>query len=55
MLLSEQDPARIAGVADAVKQAISAPITFAKREIVLAASIGLVSWNSTQEDAPRTW
>ena len=51
MLLSEQDPARIAGVADAVKQAINAPITFAKREIVLAASIGLVSWNSSQAGA----
>ncbi|MCC6204750.1 MAG: diguanylate cyclase, partial [Hyphomicrobiales bacterium] len=29
MLLSEQDPARIASVADAVKKAIQAPITFA--------------------------
>ncbi len=51
LLLSEQDPARIAGVADAVKQAINAPITFAKREIVLAASIGLASWNSSQNSA----
>jgi len=51
MLLSEQDPARIAGVADAIKQAISAPITFAKREIVLTASIGLISWTSSQSSA----
>ena len=51
LLLSEQDPARIAGVAEAVKQAINAPITFAKREIVLAASVGLVSWNSSQASA----
>lgn len=51
LLLSEQDPVRIAGVAEAVKQAINAPITFAKREIVLAASIGLVSWNSSQASA----
>ena len=51
LLLSEQDPSRIAGVADAVKQAINAPITFAKREIVLAASIGLASWNSSQNSA----
>ena len=51
MLLSEQEPARIAAVADAVKQAISAPITFAKREISLGASIGLVSWNSAQSSA----
>ena len=48
MLLSEQDPARVAAVADAVKEAISAPITFAKREIVLAASIGLASWSAAQ-------
>jgi diguanylate cyclase (GGDEF)-like protein len=46
MLLSEQDPARIAAFADAVKKAISAPITFAKREIVLTASIGLISWTA---------
>ncbi len=51
MLLSEQDPARIAAVADAVKHAISAPITFAKREIVLTASIGLISWTSEQASA----
>ncbi|MEO3998454.1 EAL domain-containing protein [Mesorhizobium sp. CAU 1732] len=51
LVLSEHDPARVAGVAEAIKQAISAPITFAKREIVLAASIGLVSWNSSQSSA----
>jgi diguanylate cyclase (GGDEF)-like protein/PAS domain S-box-containing protein len=51
MLLSEQDPARIAAVADAVNQAIKAPITFAKREIVLTASIGLLSWTSAQATA----
>ena len=44
MLVSEQEPARIAAVAEAIRDAISAPITFAKREIVLTASIGLVSW-----------
>ncbi|MHB2265392.1 EAL domain-containing protein [Aliihoeflea sp. PC F10.4] len=44
MLVSEQDPARIAAVAEAIRDAISAPITFAKREIVLTTSIGLVSW-----------
>ena len=51
MLLSEQDPARIAAVADAIKHAISAPITFAKREIVLTASIGLITWTSEQASA----
>lgn len=48
MLLSEQDPARIAAVADAIKQAIRAPINFAKREIVLTASIGLITWTNAQ-------
>jgi diguanylate cyclase (GGDEF)-like protein/PAS domain S-box-containing protein len=48
MLLSEQDPAKVATFADSIKQAIGAPITFAKREIVLTASIGLVTWTSTQ-------
>ena len=51
MLLSEQDPARIAAFADAVKQAISAPVTFAKREIVLTASIGLISWTTAHNSA----
>ncbi|TPN51979.1 EAL domain-containing protein [Mesorhizobium sp. B1-1-4] len=51
MLLSEQDPARIAAVADAIKHAINAPITFAKREIVLTASIGLITWTSAQTSA----
>ncbi len=51
MLLSEQDPARIAAVADAINQAIKAPITFAKREIVLTASIGLITWTSAQATA----
>ena len=51
MLLSEQEPARIAGVADAIKQAIKAPINFAKREIVLTASIGLITWTNAQNSA----
>lgn len=51
MLLSEQDPARIAAVADAIRQAIRAPISFAKREIVLTPSIGLISWTSPQATA----
>ncbi len=51
ILLSEQEPARIAAVADAVKQAIRTPVTFARREIVLTSSIGLISWTTTQESA----
>lgn len=51
LLLSEDEPARIAAVADAIKQAIRSPITFAKREIVLTASIGLISWTTPQVNA----
>jgi diguanylate cyclase (GGDEF)-like protein len=51
MLLSEQDPARIAAVAESIKQAIRTPINFAKREIVLTASIGLITWTSAQASA----
>ena len=48
MLLSETEPGRIAAVADAIKQAVRSPISFAKREIVLTASVGLVSWTGSQ-------
>jgi diguanylate cyclase (GGDEF)-like protein/PAS domain S-box-containing protein len=51
ILLSEQEPARIAEFAEAVKQAIRAPIRFARREIVLTASIGLTSWTSSEVTA----
>jgi len=48
MLVSEQDPARIAAFSDALRQAIRTPINFAKREIILTASIGLVTWTTAQ-------
>ncbi|MCO5060162.1 MAG: EAL domain-containing protein [Rhizobiaceae bacterium] len=51
LLFSEQDPARIADVAEAVTKAIKSPITFAKREIILTASIGLASWTAPQTTA----
>lgn len=51
LLLSESDPVRIAAFADAVKQAVNAPIHFAKREILLTASIGLVTWSSLDATA----
>ncbi|WP_374566490.1 EAL domain-containing protein [Nitratireductor sp. ZSWI3] len=51
IVLSEQEPARIAAVADAIKQAIRTPVTFARREIVLTPSIGLISWTSAQTSA----
>jgi diguanylate cyclase (GGDEF)-like protein/PAS domain S-box-containing protein len=46
LLLSEQEPTRVAAMAEAMKKAINAPITFARREIVLSASLGRVSWTA---------
>ncbi|MCB1417508.1 MAG: EAL domain-containing protein, partial [Notoacmeibacter sp.] len=46
-----QDPVRIAAFADAMRKAISGPITFNKREIVLTASMGLCTWNNNQTSA----
>ena len=51
ILLSENEPARIAAFAEAVKAAIRSPITFAKREIILTASIGLMTWTTPQATA----
>ncbi|TCD13530.1 putative bifunctional diguanylate cyclase/phosphodiesterase [Oricola cellulosilytica] len=44
ILLSETDPERIADFADAVKKSIKTPISFAERQIILTASIGLATW-----------
>lgn len=51
LLLSEQEPDRIAEFAEAVKRAIGAPITFGKSEIVLTASIGLITATSAKNTA----
>ncbi|MGG2474351.1 EAL domain-containing protein, partial [Rhizobium sp. BR5] len=51
ILTSERDPQRVADFADAVNKAIMVPINFANREIILTASIGLVSWIDQQESA----
>lgn len=41
LLLSEVDPERITAFANALRKAIGAPITFAGKDIVLTASVGL--------------
>lgn len=41
LLLSEQDPERLAAFADSLRRAIRAPITFGEREVFLTASIGI--------------
>lgn len=51
ILVSERDPSKVADFADAVSKAIMVPINFANREIILTASIGLVSWVDQQESA----
>jgi diguanylate cyclase (GGDEF)-like protein len=51
ILVSERDPVKVADFADAVSKAITVPINFANREIILTASIGLASWVDQQENA----
>ncbi|MEJ1157768.1 EAL domain-containing protein [Prosthecomicrobium sp. N25] len=41
ILISEQDPDRVAAFADSIRRAIRAPITFGEREVFLTASIGI--------------
>lgn len=47
LLVSETDAKKIASFADAIRRALKAPVEFAEQELVLSASVGLVSW--TQE------
>ena len=46
LLMSEQEPARIAALAEALLKAVSAPITYGKNDVVLTASIGLTTITS---------
>jgi len=51
LLLSESEPSSIAAFAEAIRNAIRTPISYAKRDIVLTASIGLISWTSASSSA----
>ncbi len=51
ILASESDPAKVAAFAEALRQAIRAPISYAKREIVLTASVGLLTWTANAANA----
>ena len=44
LLMSETEPKKIAAFADAIRRTLKAPVEFAEDEIVVSASIGLVSW-----------
>ncbi len=45
LLLSETEPKKIAGFADAIRRTVKAPIDYNEKEIVLSSSIGLASWS----------
>jgi diguanylate cyclase (GGDEF)-like protein/PAS domain S-box-containing protein len=47
ILVSERDPERILALAELIRRAVSTPITFAEREIVLTPSIGLALFDGT--------
>lgn len=49
LLMSEQDPDKIAVFADSIKRSLKAPINFSDQEIFVTASIGLVSWSPEQQ------
>lgn len=44
ILLSQSEPGRVAELSEALLKAVRVPIAFAQREIILTASIGLVTW-----------
>jgi diguanylate cyclase (GGDEF)-like protein/PAS domain S-box-containing protein len=46
ILVSERDPERILALAELVRRAVSTPITYAEREIVLTPSIGLALFDA---------
>ncbi len=48
LLVSETEPDEIAVFADSAKQVLKKPINFSDQEILLTASIGLVSWSREQ-------
>ncbi|KPQ12714.1 MAG: PAS domain S-box/diguanylate cyclase (GGDEF) domain [Saliniramus fredricksonii] len=46
ILLSERDPDRIMGFADAVRRSLATPVTYAEREIFFTASIGVALYDA---------
>ncbi|MEM6461473.1 MAG: EAL domain-containing protein [Pseudomonadota bacterium] len=44
ILLSEQEPSKVAAFAENINKAVMVPINFGQKEIILTASIGLVTW-----------
>ncbi|TPW28696.1 putative bifunctional diguanylate cyclase/phosphodiesterase [Pararhizobium mangrovi] len=44
ILLSRTEPGRVAEFAESITRAVRQPIAYAKREIILTASVGLLTW-----------
>ncbi len=51
LLLSEDDPDKVALFAEALRRSLKAPVNFSDQEIFITASIGLVSWAAEQTSA----
>ncbi|MEN9895413.1 MAG: hypothetical protein RIR97_1265, partial [Pseudomonadota bacterium] len=51
ILVSENDPAKVAEFADAISKAIMVPVNHGNRELMLTASIGLATWLTPAQDA----
>jgi diguanylate cyclase (GGDEF)-like protein/PAS domain S-box-containing protein len=52
ILLSEREPERITAFADLVRRAVTAPMSFAEREIIVTASVGIALFDKAS-DAKR--
>ncbi|MCX5497454.1 EAL domain-containing protein [Kaistia dalseonensis] len=51
LLISENEPERIAAFADSVRRTLRAPISFGDKEIFLTASIGIAMYDAKQSEA----
>ena len=51
LILSESDPADVVAVAQRLREEVSAPLSHDGREIILTATIGLVTWSRQEETA----
>ena len=52
LILSESDPADVVSVAQRLREEVSAPVTHDGKEVILTATIGVVTWSRPEESAP---
>ncbi len=50
ILMSEREPERITAFADLVRRAVTAPMTFAEREIIVTASVGIALFDKQADN-----